>query len=562
MAKTSAKEPKRPKMVDWYSPTQLAKTGALAAVSTLLGASLDNRKIIAYGGTRDDSVLDYSAADTFTFDYMADTGDGWDSTYTLAYLMSAPRITPADSEPLERPEIAIIGGDAVYPVASKQEYLDRLQSPFDAAPADIREGPDINRLPINDIFIVPGNHDWYDSLGSLSERFFAYHEAAEDDDDDDDDDESGDGDNDGQSQGRLVTRRLGQFRTKQVRSYFVLKMPHDWEIWAVDIQLGKNIDAEQFAFFADHTKTINENTRIILCTAEPTILSGSSVEEAKPALMFALRRIRGLAANRGAQVKVQLAGDTHNYQRYEVETEHKKKPNYTRQQFVCGGGGAFLHPTHSFNTGKDKSDPRIDPKMRYPDKETSKKLTWGNLKFVFKHPAMAVLFGIIYMLLFWETGLVDIDDYFLHSLGSATLFVVMVIGFTLFGKIKWLGLLHGVAHGALAVGVWWLAEELEWTPIPKLSETAHVRLFVLIVGGILAAILFGLYLIVALNVFRTHHNETFSALGSPHYKCFLRCTIESDKSLTVRSIGIPRTAGQTGQHPVPTMIIEQVDIPA
>ncbi len=95
---------------------------------------------------------------------------------------------------------------------------------------------------------------------------------------------------------------------------------------------------------------------------------------------FTLDRITGLAKRKGAKVLLQLAGDVHNYQHYEIPKQTKQKQNYVRDHIVSGGGGAFLHPTHSFSVGDDKH-PENDPVSVYPNQKDSQELTKGLLWF-------------------------------------------------------------------------------------------------------------------------------------------------------------------------------------
>lgn len=291
---------KRPDMVDWYSPSQLAKTAADTVVSTVLGSSIDTRRLQAGEGNDEDCVIDYSDKQALCFDYMADTGDGWDSTYTLAYLLMRPEIEVSGTT-LKRTDVLIMGGDEVYPVASEELYRDRLIKPFDQAADDLRNEANISRLRNTDLYLIPGNHDWYDSLGSFSRKFFAYKRCN------------------GEIQERTP---FSQFKNRQMRSYFILKLPSNWELWGVDIQLGKDVDNQQYTFFNDHSQNIKADTKIIVCMAEPEYVDGT---KKTGDLGFTLNRITRLAYNKGAKVMLQLAGDVHNYQRYEIEVKDKQR---------------------------------------------------------------------------------------------------------------------------------------------------------------------------------------------------------------------------------------------
>lgn len=551
---------KRPGMVDWYAPIEVTKTGLRALASTALGAMFDTRTILAVSGKMEDCVFDYSKnnngedRESFTFDYTADTGDGFNSTYTMAYLLTSDEITVSGPDSgFKRSEVVILGGDEVYPVADKDAYYDRLMSPFKQAADDIRKAISatgaIARLPMNHLFMIPGNHDWYDGLGSMSRRFFSYYSPK--------------AKNPFGHERKF--RELGQFETHQARGYFVIVLPHNWEIWAVDVQLGNDIDTDQFAFFSWRSKSLSTDSKVIMCSAVPTIVYGK--ERDVGTLTFGLNRISGLVRGKGGRVCAQFAGDVHNYQRYEIPKESKQGINYTRQQVVCGGGGAFLHPNHSFHKG-DAESQRHEPLKRYPSRDQSRALSQRILLFPFKHIGMCALIGLLYVLMFWHQGPptrwdATLAAYAVDHPATLALFVVALLGCMGLAKKKpvW-GLLHGAAHITAAVLSWkagaaaaqWLGHLLPWL---QGFEPVTWRLLTFVVGGALGGSIFGFYLYASLNWFRIHHNEAFSSLSCPDYKSFLRCEVETDGSLTVNVIGVERTASETASHPVRTHLVER-----
>jgi hypothetical protein len=553
--------PKRAGMVDWYAPIELTQTGLRALASTALGAMIDTRTILSIKANAEDCVFDYSTdssgqqRETFTFDYTADTGDGFNSTYSMAYLFTSDEldIKGQDSN-LKRSELVILGGDEVYPVASKEAYFHRLISPFKEAAKNLRAAKSEDghraRLAWKDLFMIPGNHDWYDGLGSMSRRFFSYWTPS-----------TVKKNAFGQQR---KPRKLGQFYTHQPQGYFVIVLPHNWEIWAVDIQLGNDIDPDQFAFFSWRSESLSADSKVIICSAIPTIVYGKDRDQGP--LTFGLNRISGLVRGKGARTCAQFAGDVHNYQRYEVPKTSKHEINYTRQHVVCGGGGAFLHPNHSFHKDDGISE-RKEPVMRYPSRDQSKTLSRRILLFPFKHVGMCVLIGLLYLMMFWQEGppgfsVSELSNYAVNHPTTLALLAVALLGCMGFAKKKrtW-GLLHGAVHVAAAVLSWkaggaaaqWLAN------IPWLQglEPITWRAATFLVGGALGGTIFGAYLFASLNWFRIHRNEAFSSLSWPHYKSFLRCEVEKDGSLTVNVIGVDRTAAENESHPVKTHLVER-----
>src|SRR5688572_4146763 len=82
----------------WYAPLQLLRTAQSVAIATIFGRHADPRVIeaITLGHGSERSSLgapfpphDYRDASTpFWIDYVSDTGDGWNATYTVAYYVA------------------------------------------------------------------------------------------------------------------------------------------------------------------------------------------------------------------------------------------------------------------------------------------------------------------------------------------------------------------------------------------------------------------------------------------------------------------------------------------
>src|SRR5438046_1190192 len=115
--------PMRCKMVGWYDPTQLARTAVEVFLSTVFGRHADHRLQEALAAP-DGDIFDYSrCADSqpFWLDYVADVGDGWNSTYAVAYHLAQPNLRVSGHE-TRRGSVLIFGGDEVYPTASRKAY--------------------------------------------------------------------------------------------------------------------------------------------------------------------------------------------------------------------------------------------------------------------------------------------------------------------------------------------------------------------------------------------------------------------------------------------------------
>jgi hypothetical protein len=537
-------EPKSPvlrrppaRMVCWFDPGQLAATARLVAVSTLFGENADRRflEALASGPYRPVDFSTVASADggavpreEITIDYLADTGDGWNSTYAVAYWITRPALTletAGTKVETRRGDVLLFGGDQVYPTASRGEYELRLVEPFEAALSCLpKENPSL--------FVIPGNHDWYDSLVSFTRLF-------------------------------LSKKWFAAWHVPQKRSYFALKLPHDWWLVGTDVQLGSDIDEPQLEFFRSVAAEMGPNGRVILCNAEPHwVYAHEERDGAKREQLAHESNLRFLEENvfRG-QIRVFLAGDLHHYRRHATEDDRFQK-------ITAGGGGAFLHPTHRMNdTPIDAPAPggtrRFFRKGAFPGPDVSARLAYRNLLFLFRNPRFGVLTGALYLLISWN-AMVDLTDFSLRdwpaALGRATVetlrlpsacfwIVATFLGFILFtdARTKTQRFVGGFVHAALqlvaAFFIGWLstllASELgfPFDSVPQLLLSATL----LFAGGwVVGSCIMGVYLLVALNGFGFHHNEAFSSLAIEDWKNFLRMRIGPDGELTIYPVGIER----------------------
>src|SRR5688572_33074916 len=74
------------KMVGWFDMKQLSNTAVKATLSSIFGSYADKRETIA--SISEFKIYDYSGKGDLWLDYIADVGDGFDSTYTMAHLLS------------------------------------------------------------------------------------------------------------------------------------------------------------------------------------------------------------------------------------------------------------------------------------------------------------------------------------------------------------------------------------------------------------------------------------------------------------------------------------------
>ena len=580
-------------MVGWYDPGQLARTAVEVAVSTIFGRHSDHRLVEAMASSGGKAFYDYTyyyeddgydvcRPDTarprtsIWIDYVGDVGDGWNSTYAVAYYIAGESRsfkythegTTFDTTETRRGDILIFGGDEVYPTASRESYQERLIVPYETA---LRT----TKAPCPHVFAIPGNHDWYDSLVAFT---------------------------------RLFTARpwFAGWRTRQKRSYFALKLPHNWWLLGTDVQLGSDIDAPQLEYFEQLKKDMNaekENTgkraSIIVCHAEPHWIRSAQYGGIDP--NYNESNLRVLEKRLGKDVAIFIAGDLHHYRRHEAQDQ-------STQKITAGGGGAFLHPTHAGVRGKklDRiiekdldaenagsgagAEPRpnqvFDVKGCFPSTRDSRRVCWRNLLFPFfyfqknQSWSFGLVIAALYLLLtlplisviddlttrreqqFWYVTYTVLET-LLHSPMSLLLILATVVGFVFFTDThstayKWImGGLHGVVHCLAAIAIALLSVFLvasftdpeTWTihipwpgghSFPADLRFLLVAVIIFVLGFIVGSFIMGAYLLLSMNFFGRHGNEAFSSLGVEDWKNFLRLQIDENGNLTIYPIGIKR----------------------
>lgn len=514
-------------MVRWLSPTGLASSAFRVLLAGIFGLYSDKREIEAILPPSDPD--DYSERDELWLDYVADLADGWNPTYAVASVLARPKL---DLEGTQTPrgDVLVMGGDQVYPFATEADYAHRLLAPYQAAlPCTGDQEPP--RL-----FAIPGNHDWYDGLTTFM---------------------------------RLFCRRqwIGGWKTVQGRSYFAAKLPGDWWLWGLDIQFDFYIDGPQLDFF-DALARSREGAgdKIILCTAKPSWvheqLEGDPKgrRQAKRNLEYFERQI---IRKYGWRLIVAISGDHHHYARYATGEG-------PQQKITCGGGGAFLYPTHDLPRTLDWPEDDEGPEKRYtrvaeyPSTEDSRRLRARALLVPFTNPSFWVLMGVVDLLFAWMirfgleadpsrgpqgirgAGLDELAYGLLRNpvgLIFAALAAAALVGFA--GMGHWggwarvfVGFPHAVVQLAVIVALIWAFA----APFADLSLIAFLPVFfglLGVIGGLAGSLLMGLYLWLSQQAGK-HANESFSSAHIQDSKSFLRLRVGADGSLTIFPIALDR----------------------
>lgn len=378
-------------MVPWYSGTSadLFKTvfDLLVSVTVFVGrfdmrmmqAAMNKSQV----GTQHELLYDqFSQKEDLWFDFMADTGDGGNSSYTVARLLAQPSIELATDDSvhvLPRGDLLLIGGDLAYPNPSAFTYERRFFCPFEYAlqppqwyrPEHITiDKPElpcgVSKLQQYDgpqCFLIPGNHDWFDGLHTFMR--YICHKSW-----------------------------LGGWLMPQKKSYFALQLPKRWWVFGLDLALHGDIDVYQFKFFSELVKNkVGENDSVIIMTHEPNWLLDWYWNDVSGKNIAHL--IRDYLKGR---CKLRMAGDLHHYMRHSFVPSDKQV--HVQHLLVNGCGGAFLHPTHVFRTFKKFYGTSYECKAAYPSFEDSSRIALGNiLKFRKKNWQFDFIGGIIYFIL-------------------------------------------------------------------------------------------------------------------------------------------------------------------
>jgi len=538
---------KRAKMVNWFEPTVLLQSALKSIVSKLFGNYADRRETQA--SLNDPLTINawekqmetYIVKDEIWIDFISDLGDGFNSTYSVALLAAQKElefITENGKIILPQSKILILGGDQIYPTPTGELYENKFKIPYKAA------------LPIDDqdpnpphMYAIPGNHDWYDGLGSFLKIF-------------------------------CQQRSIGNWRTYQTRSYFAIPLPGNYWLWATDIQLNEDIDKPQLNYFRDIAiEKMKPGDKVILCTAEPSWVYKQmyNKNESYERLQFFIKNYitedKSNLIGHTFKLAVVLTGDLHHYAHYCTEDAI----GCTNHYIGAGGGGSFLHLTHNLPEELDKLDEK-DVKMKacYPSKEESRVLISRNLFFPFYNWFFSFLIGLLSLLFFWlleshmpriesksfiqQIGTLSLKDFTIYTINHlafipslSLLSVLLIFGFFKFTDTKTgvkgigiLGLVHGLLQVVTIFLLIWLLAIFNYESInPEVSWWFIILLplELLIISSFSGGLIMGFYLLISDIIFKIHIDESSSALTNEDYKSFLRFNI-SNNTLTIYPIGI------------------------
>ena len=314
----------RPKF-SWLRPSILWSARNDPLVRMLDDPTDDQRKewVAAQRERRgtDDLTIDRSdLGDSFSCVIAGDTGEGTPPQFAVV-----PGLLKIGADT----DFMVALSDVIYPIGDVNDYIDKFARPYGAY-----QGP---------IYAVPGNHDWYDGLGGYM-RVFCGAEWPKSE----------------KLPGKGVKARardrlwrkpsiLGDDtlkRCEELRAAFgqppTLPGPY-WTLETgpvrfvgIDTGIRGNIDGEQGDWLREVSKGPKPK---ILLTGKPLVVNNLQDPGLVTDRDFTVDDVVRDPENNYVAA---IGGDIHNYQRYPMPVDGRMI-----QYVVSGGGGAFMHATHT-----------------------------------------------------------------------------------------------------------------------------------------------------------------------------------------------------------------------
>ncbi|WP_151476162.1 metallophosphoesterase family protein [Streptomyces albicerus] len=315
--------PRRVEKLSWLDPRTLwpARNGVLASwfgdpTGRMRGRWVEQRTA---AGAPADKVVRRDDPDHFSFMVIGDTGEGDDPQYA---------VVPGFLKVSQGTEFAVLASDVVYPVGTTDDYGTKFFRPYKDYQAPI--------------YAIPGNHDWYEDLHGFMRVFCEAPALAP------------------PAAPRPLTpawlrsllwhkprtvdeQRLAEAR--KLRSAPAQQAVQPGPYWAVDagpvrivgIDTGLlgTVDAEQGRWLREVSKG---DIPKILITGSPLYVDA----EHQPCPIEGGGTVDDIVRDADHHYVAAIGGDIHNYQRYPVRVDDR-----TIQYVVAGGGGAFMHATHT-----------------------------------------------------------------------------------------------------------------------------------------------------------------------------------------------------------------------
>ena len=341
--------------------------------------------------------------DVTTFLVIGDTGEQDASQYVVC-----PSLSAAVRE--HRPGFVLIASDVIYPAGDVDDYRDGVYRPYRSDDAHFRVDAPLLGLP--------GNHDWYDGLAG-----FMYHFADQERPPAAAYAPTGRGVRAWVGRlSRILWRRAAPPRpaTTALRDgdrapgdhpltgmmtqpgpYYAIRTKHLLLV-AIDTGIDGSIDAEQFAWLHEVSQLPGPK---VLVTGKPLLVNGrlDRCWVGGHRADGTGRSVWDLVTRPEYSYLATMGGDVHNFQQYAPLPGDAAGPAL---HLVSGGGGAFVHATHTYANADHDSRVRNDPtstfyalpERSFPSRDDS-----------FRHFAALLVPGVVrvlgHLLLFLAGGL-------------------------------------------------------------------------------------------------------------------------------------------------------------
>jgi hypothetical protein len=315
--------PSRVRKVFWLNPATLwaARNGPLASLFGDPTGADRSRWVRAQAERGADPARPIRREDPehYSFLLLGDTGEGDDPQYAVV-----PGMLAAGAGT----RFALICSDVLYPVGSANEYGTKFFRPYRdyAAP----------------IYAIPGNHDWYDGLVGFMRVFCRAPQLPPG------------------PKPRALTAAWWRGllwkspdtpddaaldRARQMRAAPEQAAEQPGPYWAmdtgplriigIDTGLLGDLDAEQGAWLREVARGPRPK---ILITGSPLYVDG----EYHPCAIAGGGTVDDIVRDPANTFVAAIGGDIHNYQHYPVDVDGRRI-----EYVVSGGGGAFMHATHT-----------------------------------------------------------------------------------------------------------------------------------------------------------------------------------------------------------------------
>ena len=320
--------PGPPPKFSWMRPSILwsARNDTLAR---LLGDPTDEHRRAWVAAQRargvpEDFAIDRSdLGDSFSCMIAGDTGEGTHPQFA---------VVPGLLEIGKGTGFLVVLSDVIYPIGDVNEYVDKFYRPYSGYAAPI--------------YGIPGNHDWYDGLGGFM-RHFCEAEPLEG------------WTLAGTGMKAGIRRRLWRAasvvapdtieRCRAFRPSDAQRDPLPGPYWTIETESVRfvgidtgiigNLDGDQ----GDWLLRVSQGPKPkVLLTGKPLVVNNKRDPGLIVGRDFTVDDVVRDPANNYVAA---IGGDIHNYQRYPVRVGER-----TIQYVVSGGGGAFMHATHTIPT--------------------------------------------------------------------------------------------------------------------------------------------------------------------------------------------------------------------